>query len=294
MSGGLDSSLISAIAKRYYRKDTPLHTFAIGMTGSPDLKYAKIVADFIGSVHHEILVTPDELIAELEHCVYQIETYDTTTIRASTPMLLMTKWITTHTDVKVIMSGEGSDEASGSYMYFHNAPSTDAFHDETIRLLKELPFFDVQRCDKSIAAHGLEARVPFLDRVFLEMYMQICPTLKVCRFGNEKYLLRKAFENIDILPKEVLWRRKEAFSDGISMQTKSWFQIIQERCEHLYSDQDLKEASKKYPVNPPLFKEALYYRDIFSKHYPNRDNIIPHYWLPKWSGDIKDPSARHL
>jgi len=293
LSGGLDSSLVTALVSKMC--PNKLKTFSIGLKGSIDLKYAKIVANFLGTEHHEVIVTEKEMLKALEMDIYQIETYDTTTIRASTPMLLLSQYINKHTDVTVIYSGEGSDEASGSYLYFHNAPDKDLFKSETVRLLEDLCYFDVLRCDKSTSGASLEVRVPFLDKEFLEYYMNIDSSLKMCKNNKiEKYLLRAAFEKENLLPKEVLWRIKEGMSDGVSSQKRGWYEIIQEYTNKLYTDSEFNKLKAKYPWNPPLFKEALYYREVFNKYYQNRDTTIPYYWLPKWCGNIIEPSARVL
>ena len=226
LSGGLDSSLIAALLSKSY-KDT-LETFSIGLKGSTDLKYAKQVADHIGSNHHEIIVTEKEMLDAIDKVIYQTETYDTTTIRASVPMFLLSEYIKNNSDIAVIYSGEGSDEASGSYLYFHNAPDTNEFKIETNRLLNDLSYFDVLRCDKSTAGSGLEVRVPFLDLEFLAYYMSIDPKLKIPSYNNiEKYLLRSSFDDKKLLPDNILWRMKEGMSDGVSIK-RGWFEIIQE------------------------------------------------------------------
>lgn len=295
LSGGFDSSIVAALLSKHFTGGTKLKTFSIGLQGSPDLKYARIVADFIHSEHHEIVVSEDEMLSTIEEDIVQIESYDTTTVRASTPMYLLSKYIKEKTDVTVVYSGEGSDEASGSYLYFHNAPNPNSFKDETVRLMKDLSYFDVLRCDKSIAGAGLEVRVPFLDTDFLEMYMNIAPEKKMPKaYGMEKYLLRKSFEKYNLLPKEVLWRVKEGMSDGVSSQARGWYQIIQEHVETIYTDSEYEELRSTYTFNPPMFKEALWFRELFHRHYPRRDHTIPYYWLPKWSGDVTDPSARAL
>jgi asparagine synthase (glutamine-hydrolysing) len=292
LSGGLDSSLITAlVAKQFNKKE--LCTFSIGFEGSEDLKYAKIVANHLNTKHHEYIVTEQMMIQALEEVIKGIETYDITTIRASVPMYLLSKYIKNNTDITVLFSGEGSDEASGSYMYFHNAPDADSFNNETVRLLKDLQYFDVLRSDKSTACNGLEVRVPFLDKEFLQYYMQIDPHLKIPNGKIEKFLLRKAFDD-GLLPDEILWRSKEAFSDGVSSKKKSWFTILQEHIDNEISDEEFETRRIKYTHNTPTIKEALYYREIFHKYFPNNGNIIPYYWLPKWNGDIKDPSARVL
>lgn len=286
LSGGLDSSLITALVCQF--SDKPVHTFSIGMVGSTDLFYAKMVAEALQTIHHEVIVTPEEMIAAIPDVVRQIESYDTTTVRASTPMYLLCRYIATQTDIKVILSGEGSDELSGSYRYFQNAPTPYAFRDETIRLMDHLQFFDVLRCDKSTAAHGLEVRVPFLDQEFVNYYLHMNPQHKFYgSFDCEKYLLRDAFRGL--LPEEALWRTKEAFSDGVSTTQRSWYQIIQDHVATLSLSTTLS-----WHINPPVLKETLWYRTIFDEAYPDRANILPYYWLPKWCGDVVDPSARVL
>lgn len=293
LSGGLDSSLVTAMVAQHYPRGT-LKTFSIGLEGSEDLKFARLVAAHLGTDHHEIVVTEQQMLDTLNKDIWMIETFDTTTIRASTPMLLMSEYIKEQTDVTVVYSGEGSDEASGSYLYFHNAPSHVEFQDECVRLLKDLHYFDVLRCDKSTAGAGLEVRVPFLDKEFLDFYMSIPPALKVPRNGVEKYLLRKAFESSGYLPDSVLWRQKEGFSDGCSSKKKSWYSIIQDYVDTIITDKEFEENSKEYEHSPPLFKEAYYYRKKFGEYYPNCDECVPYYWIPKWSGDIVEPSARVL
>lgn len=285
LSGGLDSSLISSLVCKY--SNQKVHTFSIGLAESIDLKYARMVADHLQTIHHEVIVTEDELLAAIPDVIKQIETYDTTTVRASTPMYLLCKYISDHTDIKVIFSGEGADELSGSYLYFKNAPSLCDFYKETHRLTSELQYFDVLRCDKSTAAHGLEVRVPFLDKEFMNYYLYINPQFKYySSFECEKYLLRDAFR--DMLPDEVLWRTKEAFSDGISKKSRSWYEIIQDHVSTL----NLPDVIYEY--NPPASKETQWYRSLFDTYYPNCEDVLPYYWLPKWCGDVKNPSARVL
>lgn len=285
LSGGLDSSIICALVSKY--SSTPIHTFSVGFEGSTDCAYARKVAEHLHTIHHEVILTEQDMLEAIPEVVRQIESYDTTTVRASTPMYLLSKYISKHTDIRVIFSGEGSDELSGSYLYFYNAPSQEEFYKETLRLVKDLHYFDVLRCDKSTATNGLEVRVPFLDKDFMSYYLYLEPSLKMpSEFQCEKYLLRDAFE--DLLPKEVAWRTKEAFSDGVSRKEKSWYQIIQEHVETL----DIPEI--EYEVNPPVLKESKWYRIIYEKAYPNQSHLIPYYWLPKWTGDVQDPSARVL
>ena len=291
LSGGLDSSLITALVSKYY-KEAPLKTFSIGLEGSEDLKYARKVADYLGTEHHELVVSEKDMLNFIETDIVQIESYDTTTVRASVPMLMLCKYIREKTDVIVIYSGEGSDEASGSYLYFHNAPSPAEFQNECVRLIEDLNRFDVLRCDKSTAGAGLEARVPFLDKAFLEHYMSVPAEMKVPKDGMEKWFLRKAFEDEKMLPSEVLWRTKDGMSDGCSSKTKPWYSIIQDYVDTVISDEEFEASKSKYKHNPPKIKESLYYRKIFDKHYPGQAHLTPYYWLPKWSGDVSDPSGR--
>ncbi len=285
LSGGLDSSVICALVRK--RAGKPIHTFSIGFEGSTDCRYARMVAEHLQTIHHEIIVTPEDMIEAIPEVIRQIESYDTTTVRASTPMYLLCKYIAQHTDIRVVFSGEGSDELSGSYLYFHNAPSEQAFREETLRLVKDLNYFDVLRCDKSTATNGLEVRVPFLDKAFVEYYLHLSPERKMPKNYNiEKWVLRKAFE--DLLPKEVVWRVKEAFSDGVSSVENSWFQIIQ---RHVAS---LSLSPLETDFNPPQLKESLWYRAVYQREYPARDRLTPYYWLPRWVGNVVDPSARVL
>ena len=237
-------------------------------------------------------VSEQQMIDAIRSTIYQIETWDTTTVRASTPMLELCKFIKRETDTTVIFSGEGSDEASGSYMYFHNAPSPGAFLNETKRLMTDLCYFDVLRCDRSTAGAGLEVRVPFLDKEFLRYYMSIDPRKKMTNGNIEKFLLRKAFDDGKLLPKEVLWRVKEGMSDGVSSQKKGWFEIIQEKADSIISDEEL--ANSNYTKNKPKTKESLWFRNMFNEIYNGQDHVIPYYWLPKWSGDVVEASARVL
>jgi len=268
LSGGLDSSIITSILKKNNKN---LKTFSIGLEGSPDILSSQIVADYLETDHTNIIVTIEDMLEAIDKTIYQIESYDITTIRASVPMYLLSKYISENTDIKVIFSGEGSDEASGSYLYFHNCPGPDEFQNECIRLLKEVHIFDALRGDKTTSGNGLEIRVPFFDKDFLSYYMSIDPKQKMVKDGMEKYLLRKSFEND--LPEKIVWRRKDGFSDGISTLEKPWYDIIEEY------------AQKKYKLN-----EKDMYKMIYDKYFKS-DNI-PHYWLPKWSGKIDNPSGR--
>ncbi|XP_041367699.1 asparagine synthetase [glutamine-hydrolyzing]-like [Gigantopelta aegis] len=296
LSGGLDSSLVTAIVVKKAKEmklTYPIQTFAIGMEGSPDLTAAKKVAKYLGTEHHEVVFTPEEGIVAIEKVIYHLESYDITTIRASVGMYLLSEYISRKTDTVVIMSGEGSDEITQGYIYFHNAPSPSAADAESRRLLEDLYMYDVLRGDRTTAAWGLEIRVPFLDHHFTSYYLSIDEELRVPKKGIEKYLLRSAFDLGDFLPQDILWRPKEAFSDGVSPTTRSWHDIIQEHVEEKINSDDLKEASSLFPHNTPRSKEAYYYRTIFEKHFPGKSFWIPYYWMPKWSKS-DDPSARTL
>tara|TARA_B110000881_G_scaffold183509_1_gene170736 strand:- start:318 stop:1949 length:1632 start_codon:yes stop_codon:yes gene_type:complete len=294
LSGGLDSSLVTALVAKEYDDPKKLHTYSIGMEGSTDLYYADMVAKYIGTTHHEVIVTEDDMLQAIPEVVRMIESYDTTTVRASTPMYLLSKWIKQNTNTTVVFSGEGSDELSGSYMYFHNCPNVRAFQTETSRLVQDLFYFDVLRCDKSVAGAGLEPRVPFLDMDFINYYMQIPPEYKLPRNGIEKYFLRKAFEPLNLLPSEVLWRTKEAFSDGVSAVENSWNTIIKHFVDKQITDETFTWQKDLYNENTPSLKETLFYRRIFDEEYPNCAHLVPYYWLPKWTDDVDDPSARVL
>ncbi len=275
LSGGLDSSVVSAIAKMYSEKRIEsgdekqawwpaLHSFAIGLEGSPDLTASKKVADFIGTVHHEVNFTIQEGLDAIRDVVYHLETYDVTTIRASTPMYLLARVIKSM-GVKMVLSGEGADEIFGGYLYFHKAPNAQAFHEETVRKLSKLHLYDCLRANKSLAAWGIEGRVPFLDKEFMDVSMRLNPEAKMCSGDKiEKYILRKAFE--DMLPEEVAWRQKEQFSDGVGY---SWIDTLKEVVEQNVSDDQLANASFKFSVNPPMNKEEYYYRSIFEEHFPS-------------------------
>ncbi len=291
LSGGLDSSVIAAVlCQKYQTPERRLKTFSVGLEGSVDLKYAKVVANHLGTDHTELILTEEEMIGLISDDIYHIETYHITTIRASTPMFALCQHIKKTTDIAVIFSGEGSDEASGSYMYFHNAPDPESFALETERLLSELHRYDVLRCDKSSAAAGLEIRVPFLDQAFLNYYMNLDPALKIPNGSIEKRMLRKAFQ--DLLPDEVTWRVKEGMSDGVSSMKRPWFAIIQDRVADKYAEADYLVYQND--PTPPKSNEALHFRTMFESYYHGRGHVIPHYWLPKWSGDLTEPSARVL
>ena len=296
LSGGLDSSLVCAILSRYCEPYT-LHTFSIGFKGSIDLQYARKVAEHIKSVHHEIIVTEEEMLASIPETIRIIESYDITSVRASAFNLRIAKHIHEKTNFKVVFSGEYSDEVLGGYMYFKNAPSPEAFHEECDRLISDLCFFDSLRADRCISSQGLEARVPFSDPEFVTLIQKIDPSLRMCKGDRaEKYLLRKAFDDGTTLPADVLWRTKSAFSDGVSVKEKSWHNIIKAHIDTLVKDSEFKNIKKlkKYSWNEPQTKEAYYYRKIYDEHY-NHPESIPYFWLPKWCGTgFIDPSARDL
>tara|TARA_B100001142_G_scaffold190603_1_gene189654 strand:- start:291 stop:1889 length:1599 start_codon:yes stop_codon:yes gene_type:complete len=295
LSGGLDSSLVSALVSKNYAPYT-LNTFSIGMKGSTDLYYANMAAKHIKSNHHNIELTNKDFLDAIEETIYMVESYDITTVRASVGNYLVGKYIKNNTDCKVIYNGDGSEEIMGSYLWLSNIDNEQDFYKENHKLLTEISHYDVLRSDRSISDNGLEPRVPFLDKKFVDYVMSIPPKYKM--FGGnviEKKILREAFEHTNLLPREVLFRKKEAFSDGVSSQEKSWFQIIQEHLETEISDEEFETKRKKYTHNPPHTKEALYYRELFEKHFKNHSNIIPHFWMPnpKWC-NVTDPSARIL
>jgi asparagine synthase (glutamine-hydrolysing) len=275
LSGGLDSSVVSAIAKKYAAhrvesQDTKdawwpqLHSFAVGLTGSPDLAAARIVADHIGTVHHEINFTVQEGLDAIRDVIYHLETYDVTTIRASTPMYLLARVIKSM-GVKMVLSGEGADEIFGGYLYFHKAPDPKSFHEETIRKISKLHLYDCLRANKSLAAWGVEGRVPFLDKEFMDVAMRLNPKDKMAIDGKmEKWILRKAFE--DYLPASVAWRQKEQFSDGVGY---SWIDTLKAVATDKISDEQLANSKYRFPINPPMSKEEYHYRTIFTEHFPS-------------------------
>ena len=296
LSGGLDSSLISAIVSKFVPKGQ-LRTYSIGMTGGSDLEYARIVSKHIQSNHTEIILSEHDFFSAIREVIYNIESYDTTTVRASVGNYLIGKYISEHSDAKVIFNGDGSDELTGGYMYFHNCPSDIEFDHECKRLLTNIQYYDVLRSDRCISCHGLEPRTPFLDRTFVHTYLSLPIGIRNHNNGKkiEKHLLRKSIDVMDptLLPSSVLWRRKEAFSDGVSSQEKSWYEIIQSKLDNRYSDDELEQNCKKYEVNSPSTKEQLYYREIFEEFFPRRADIIPGFWMPQYS-DAIDSSARQL
>lgn len=275
LSGGLDSSIVSAVAKRYAarRVETDntreawwpqLHSFAVGLKGAPDLEAARKVADYIGTVHHEINFTIQEGLDALRDVIYYIETYDVTTVRASTPMYLLARVIKSM-GIKMVLSGEGADEIFGGYLYFHKAPNAQAFHEECVRKISKLHLYDCLRANKSLSAWGVEGRVPFLDKEFMDVAMRINPEAKMAKNGKmEKWVLRKAFE--DMLPESVAWRQKEQFSDGVGY---SWIDVLKQITSERVSDEEMAHAAERFPINPPMNKEEYYYRSIFESHYPS-------------------------
>ena len=294
LSGGLDSSLTSSIAARLMKEQgKTLHSFSIGLDqDAPDAKAARKVAEFLGTEHHEIHFTIEEGIAILDQLVWHLETYDVTSVRASTPMYFLSKAIT-EKGIKVVLSGEGADEIFGGYLYFRNAPSILDFHKETIERVQKLFTADLLRADKSTMAHGLEARVPFLDKAFLELAIKIKPEEKMPQTydGIEKYILRKAFDIPEqpYLPQEVLWRQKEQFSDGVGY---NWIDTLIDYCASQVSDANFAKAAELYPYNTPLTKEAFFYRTIFHNHFPQVAAAqTVRKWIPKWQ-ENQDPSGR--
>ena len=299
LSGGLDSSLVASLVVKLLREmgvTYPIQTFSIGFPGSPDVEKARLVADMLQTEHHEVLITPQQALDALPDVNYALECYDITTNRASTPMYLLAEYIRKNTNTVVIFSGEGSDELTQGYIYFHKSPTANAAHEEAKRLLRELYLYDNLRADRTIAAHGLELRVPFLDKAFTSYYLSIDKEMVRPKNGVEKFLLRSSFEGQlqGLLPDEVLWRPKEAFSDGISKKTDSWFSHIQRFAATQFTEEDLDQAAIKYPHNTPTTFEGLYYRTRFEAKFPGQSHLTPYMWLPKWMGQITDPSARVL
>ena len=311
LSGGLDSSVISAIAKKHagLRVETDnqsdawwpqLHSFAVGLKGSPDLAKAREVAEHIGTVHHEIHYTIQEGLDAIRDVIYYIETYDVTTVRASTPMYLLARVIKSM-GIKMVLSGEGADEVFGGYLYFHKAPNAEAFHEETIRKLDKLYLYDCLRANKSLSAWGVEGRVPFLDTEFLDVAMRLNPTDKMCPGTTiEKRIVREAFG--ELLPESVAWRQKEQFSDGVGY---SWIDTLKAITSKAVSDEQMAHASERFPINTPMNKEEYYYRTIFEEHFPSRSAAlsVPHEasvacstaiamkWDKAWNG-LNEPSGR--
>ena len=290
LSGGLDSSVISAITESYAERRIEtdsqsrawwprLHSFAVGLKGAPDLAKARLVADYIGTVHHEINYTIQEGLDALRDVIYFIETYDITTVRASVPMYLLARVIKSM-GIKMVLSGEGADEMFGGYLYFHKAPSAEEFHKETVRKLSKLHQYDCLRANKSLSAWGVEGRVPFLDKEFLDVAMRTNPKAKMCSLNGsdpkasmEKRIVREAFE--DMLPEEVAWRQKEQFSDGVGY---SWIDTLKKITSEAVTDEQMAHAAERFPINTPLCKEEYYYRSIFEEHFPSESaaRSVPH------------------
>lgn len=318
LSGGLDSSVISAITESYAERRIEtdsqsrawwprLHSFAVGLKGAPDLAKAHQVADYIGTVHHEINYTIQEGLDALRDVIYFIETYDITTVRASVPMYLLARVIKSM-GIKMVLSGEGADEIFGGYLYFHKAPSADEFHKETVRKLSKLHQYDCLRANKSLSAWGVEGRVPFLDKEFLDVAMRTNPKAKMCsilpgsdpKASMEKRIVREAFE--DMLPEEVAWRQKEQFSDGVGY---SWIDTLKKITSEAVTDEQMAHAAERFPINTPLCKEEYYYRSIFEEHFPSESaaRSVPHEasvacstavaleWDEAWK-NMNDPSGR--
>ena len=291
LSGGLDSSLVCAIAQR--KSDKPIRTFAIGMEKDAiDLKYARQTADYLGTDHTEVYMTRDEVIDTLDGLIRILGTYDITTIRASMGMYLLCKWIHENTDIRVLLTGEISDELFG-YKYTDFAPDADAFQKESEKRVRELHMYDVLRADRCISVNSLEARVPFGDLDFVRYVLSVDPAKKMNVYGKGKYLLRHAFEG-DYLPQEILWREKAAFSDAVG---HSMVDDLKAYAETRYTDAELAEKSAKYTHAKPFTKESLLYREIFEKYYPGQSDMVVDFWMPNksWKGcDVNDPSARVL
>ncbi len=315
LSGGLDSSVISALAQILNKKKVAaadslawsprLHSFAVGLKGAPDLLAARKVADYIGTIHHEINYTVQEGLDAVRDVIYYLETYDVTTVRASTPMYLLARVIKSM-GIKMVLSGEGADEIFGGYLYFHKAPSAEEFHKETVRKLSKLYLYDCLRANKALSAWGVEGRVPFLDYEFMDVAMRLNPKDKMAGPGNggkmEKWVVRKAFE--DILPPEVAWRQKEQFSDGVGY---SWIDTLKAITAQRVSDAQMANAAERFPVNTPMNKEEYYYRTIFEEHFPSNTaaRTVPHEasvacstaialeWDAAWK-NMNDPSGRAI
>lgn len=289
LSGGLDSSIVTAIVQKYY--SNTLETYSIGLENSEDLFYARKVADYLQTKHTEIIVSEEDFFNQIPIVIKNIESYDTTTVRASVGNYLVAKYISENSEAKVIFNGDGSDELMGGYLYMQSAPNHLEFDMECKRLLTDIHMYDVLRCDRSVSTNGLEPRTPFLDREFVEIYLSIPSHIRYqTNKTQEKYLFRKAFDK-NYLPKEILWRRKEAFSDGVSSQNRSWYKIIE---ENVTNQTTIKyDINVQYNHNPPQTLEQLYYRTIFEHYYPNNSHLIPYFWMPKFI-DAEDSSARTL
>lgn len=301
LSGGVDSSLVCGIAANHL-KPQRIRTFSCGLkTGSTDEPYARKVAEHINSIHTHIVFTEKEFIEAIPNIIYTIETYDITSVRASVAQYLICKWIKSNTDIKVLLCGDGSDELTKGYKYNHMAPNAEEAQKDTLRLLKDIIYFDGKRADRGVAGNGIEARIPFLDYRFVNTYLSIEPSLTMPTLYEktgkklEKWLLRESFRESNIIPEEVLFRNKEAFSDGISTVKKSWFETVQDEMNERYKDVDITKLGNIYSYNTPPTREALYYREEFERLFgKDAVYVIPYFWLPKWVGNITEPSARVL
>ena len=292
LSGGLDSSLIAGLVSAHFEPRT-LKTYSIGLVGSPDLHHAKLVADHIKSDHTTIELSQEEFLDAIETVIYTIESYDTTSVRASVGNYLVSKYIKDNSDCKVVFNGDYADEVCGGYKYFSRCQDGEEFHNECVRLTSDIHYFDSLRSDRCISSNGLEGRVPYADKDFVQMYLSIAPELRMSNERIEKFLLRKAFDHEDLIPAEVLWRKKEAFSDGVSTVENSWHKIIKSYADQHVSDDD-HQKMKNDIINPAVSKETALYKTIFKKFY-DFDSIIPYYWLPKFCGEMNgEPSAREL
>jgi asparagine synthase (glutamine-hydrolysing) len=307
LSGGLDSSLVTALVNEFHKQFTsePLETYSIGLEGSEDLKYSKMVSEYLGTKHTTIQLTEEQFYDAIPEVIRAIESYDTTTVRASIGNYLVAKYIANNSQAKVIFNGDGADELCGGYLYMHSAPDAIEFDRETRRLLGDIHMYDVLRSDKSISSNGLEPRTPFLDRSFVQYYLSLHPSVRHHKGQNkcEKYLIRNAFskerflnrENKPLLPDQILWRTKEAFSDGVSKTTRSLYKIIQEyvNIEFQFESKEKLNNLKRLIHNTPDTEEKMYYRKLFDEYYPNMSHLVPYFWMPKYV-DASDASARTL
>jgi asparagine synthase (glutamine-hydrolysing) len=307
LSGGLDSSLVCSIASDYLKQHNlgKLYTFSIGMPGSTDEHFASLVAAHCDTIHTHVEFSETDFLNAIPEVISVIESYDITSVRASVGQYLLSKWIKNNTNIRVLLVGDGSDELCSGYMYFHHAPSPRDAHLENIKLLSNIQYFDVLRADRCIAANGIEARVPFLDKEFVDFWLSLPKHLRIPIYHDklnrnvEKYLLRTAFDelspvtNSPYLPFTILWRKKEAFSDGVSSLGKSWFTIIQEHLKTKYSFSDYEKNNVNYHITP-ISDEALHYRIIFNHYFNTFIKPIPYYWMPSWIPNSSDPSARTL
>lgn len=293
LSGGLDSSLVCGILSKIMKK--PLHTFSIGLAGSPDLFHARNVSYFIKSIHHEVVISEGDMLDAIEDVIRAIESYDITTVRASIPNYLIAKHIKEKTRFRVVLSGEYSDEVFSGYMYNKMAPTADALHKEANRLVQNICYFDSLRADRCISVHGLEARCPFSSTELVKYVLSIDPKLRMSKDKIEKYLLRRAFEEEGIIPSSILFRSKAAFSDAVSTRDNSWHTILKKHLEQMISDEEFEQNAKNFFHNTPKTKEAYFYRKVFHKYY-RHDKVIPYFWMPnqEWVGEQIDPSAREL